>query len=90
MQFFADLVSDPFLYINSHRNVLVFNLTHKVDNPYSVTSLIRTPIFELYVISCGSKNGNQEDMFFKRVLDCMLKICYHPMLNSQHYWEWPI
>ena len=32
----------------------------KVDNPYSVAFLIRAPIFEWYVVWCGSKNGYQK------------------------------
>ena len=68
----------------------MFNLTYKVDNPYSVTSLIRTPIFELYVISCGSKNRNQDDKFFKRDWTACSKNVIHPMLNSQHNSERPI
>ena len=42
-------------------------LKPKVDNPYSVTCLIRTLIFELYVVWCASKNGYQKDMCLKEI-----------------------
>ena len=34
----------------------------KVDNPYLVTFLIKTPISKWYVVWCSSKNGQQKDM----------------------------
>ena len=44
-----------------------------IDTPYSVTFLIETPIFEWYVVWCGSKNGYRKDM------------CLHEItLRAQH------
>ena len=34
-------------------------IAYKVNNPYSVTFLIGTPILEWCVVWCGSKNGYQ-------------------------------
>ena len=31
----------------------------KIDNPYLITFISRTPIFEWYVVWCGSKNKHQ-------------------------------
>ena len=40
----------------------------KVDVPKSNIALIWTPIFEGYVVRCGSKNGNQEGiMYLKKI-----------------------
>jgi len=46
---------------------------YNVDNPYVVTSLHQTPIFEWYVVWCDSKNGYERHVFYKK-LGCMLKI----------------
>jgi hypothetical protein len=35
----------------------------KVDMPNLVSGLNRTPIFEWYVVRCGSKNGCQRRVF---------------------------
>lgn len=35
---------------------------HKVDNPYLVSFVIRTPIYKWYVIWCGFKNRYQKDV----------------------------
>ena len=40
---------------------------HKVDVPYSVTNCIRTPIFEWYVVLCGSENKYKKDMCLKEI-----------------------
>lgn len=41
---------------------LIFNL--KVENPYSYALIIKSYVFEGYVLWCGSNNGYQMDMFF--------------------------
>jgi hypothetical protein len=38
----------------------VSSCTHKEDVPESNMVIICTPIFEWYVIRCGSKNGHQK------------------------------
>lgn len=38
----------------------------KVDNPNSMRFLIRIPMFEWFVVWCGSKNGYKKDMCIKR------------------------
>ena len=38
-----------------------------VDVPNSNTTLTWTPIFESYVVRCGSKNGHQKDMSLKEI-----------------------
>ena len=64
-----------------------YKCVYKVDDPYSVTFLIRTPIFESYVVCWGSKNGYQKDMNL-RELDYLLKeFDIHSSLNSQHHWD---
>ena len=40
---------------------------HKVDVPNSVTCPTQKPIFEWYVVWCGSKNGHQKDMRLKEI-----------------------
>jgi hypothetical protein len=42
-----------------------FLCTTKVDVPDSFTYLNQTPIFDWYVIRCGSKNKYQKDMCLK-------------------------
>ena len=42
-----------------------------VDVPNSNTTIIWTPIFELYVIICGTKYGYQNDMSFKATELCV-------------------
>ena len=42
----------------SHANFYLF--ATKVDDPYSVTILIKSTIIEWYVVWCGSKNGCQK------------------------------
>ena len=44
----------------------------KVDMPNSMTTLNHTPIFECYVVWCGSKNKYQKILSSKR-LDYVLK-----------------
>ena len=39
----------------------------KVDNPYVVAFLIRTPIFEWYGVWCGSETGYQKAMCLKEI-----------------------
>ena len=48
-----------------------FGLGNKRDNPYLVTFLIKTPIFEWYVLWCGFKNILQKDMFPKNIALCV-------------------
>ena len=47
--------------------------THHGHNSYLATFLIEAPIFEWYVVWCGSKYGYQKDMCSKRI-DCVSKI----------------
>ena len=57
------LLKTPHIYLHS------FDL--KVDNLYLVnTLLIRTPIFEWYVVWCGSKNKSQKEMCLEEVGLC--------------------
>ena len=56
----------------------------KVDNPYSVTFLIRTPVIEWYVVWCGTKNGYQKGMCLKEVGLHAQKYDNHSMFNRQH------
>ena len=37
--------------------------TPSIDVPNSITYLNQTPIFEWYVVRCGTKNGYQKDVF---------------------------
>lgn len=46
----------------------------KVDNPYLVTLLMKTPIFECYVSWCGFKYIFTQKKHVKKRLDCVLKI----------------
>lgn len=50
---------------------------HKLDVPNSVTFLIVTPTFELYVVWCGSPKGYQEDICSKRDWTAFLKYENH-------------
>jgi hypothetical protein len=43
---------------------------YKVDVPKSNTTIICTPIFEWYVVRCGSKNNYQKDMFHRHWTMC--------------------
>ena len=62
-------------------------LQSKVDNPHSVTFLIEVPIFEWYMIWCGSKNGYQKDTCSKEI--GLLAQNMINVLNSlgQQHWE---
>jgi hypothetical protein len=40
---------------------------HKANNPYLATFLIKTLIFEWYVVSCGYENEYQQDMCLKEI-----------------------
>ena len=42
-------------------------LNHKADVPNLVTYLYQTPIFEWYVVRCGSKNRYQNDLCLKEI-----------------------
>jgi hypothetical protein len=52
----------------------------KIDNPYLVIILVRTPKFEWCVVWCGFQNGYQKCLCSKK-----LDMVYdkHPRLNSQ-------
>jgi hypothetical protein len=54
-----------------------YKCVYKVDDPYLVTFLIRTPIFELYVLWWGSKNGYQKDMSLREI-GLPAKIIWYP------------
>ena len=47
-----------------------YRCKHKIDNPYLVTFLMRTPIFEWYVVWYASKIGCQKDMYSKEIGLC--------------------
>ena len=63
-------------------------LTNKVEMREmcldSVACLYWIPIFEWYVIWCGSKDGYQKLMCLRKV---RLQYDNHSRFNSQHYWE---
>ena len=61
----------------------------KVDVLNSVTYLNRTPIFEWYVIRCGSENKHQKDMCLKKEWTTRSKHVNHLELNSQYNWRRP-
>ena len=63
---------------------LAGRLQDKVDNPYSDTFLIRTPVFEGYVVWCGSKNRDQKGMCLKEVGLNAQNNDNHTMFNRQH------
>jgi hypothetical protein len=44
---------------------LSLSIMYKVDVPNSNTTIIEIPLFEWYVIRCGSKNGHQKDLCFE-------------------------
>ena len=46
---------------------LCVSLQRKVDVPNSVTFLNQTPIFEWYVMWCGSKNGSKKTRGWKKL-----------------------
>ena len=54
----------------------------KVHVPNLVTTLNRTPIFELYVVWCGFKNIYQKDMCSKDTRPCAQND-NHSKLNNQ-------
>ena len=49
---------------------------YQVDDPYLVAFLTKTPIFEWYVVRCGSKNGYQKHMCFKEI-----GLCAHDLIT---------
>ena len=57
-----------------------------LDVPYLNTCLNHTPIFELYVVRCGSKNGYIKRHVFEKRLDDKLNILYHSRFYYQHDW----
>ena len=52
--------------------------------PNSVISVNLTPIFEWYVVRCGSKNGYQEDMCLEEIGLRAQIIITISKFNSQH------
>jgi hypothetical protein len=42
-------------------------ITTKAEVPNYNTTIIWTPIFEWYVVGCGSKNRHQNDTYFKEI-----------------------
>ena len=51
-----------------------------------VLILIRTPVFEWCVVTCGSKNQYQKDTCLKETGLKVLKIANNFRLNSPHNW----
>ena len=58
----------------------------KVDEPYSYTLLIGTPIFEWCVIGYGSKNGYKRDTCLKEI-GWHMKYANHSRFNGQRNWR---
>ena len=56
----------------------------RVNAPNSVSYLDRSPVFEWCVVMCGSKNGNQKDMYLKEFGLHAQNLFNHSRLNSQH------
>lgn len=68
--------------LHALKAICTFSL-HKVDNPYLVTSLIRTPIFEwLYVVWCGSTELVPNRHVFERDWTACSKYVNHSGLNK--------
>lgn len=59
---------------------------HKISTCISTTYLIRSPIFEGYVVWWGSKNKHQKDASLRRV-NYVLTFFNNSKLNIQHYWR---
>ena len=57
----------------------------KVGVPSSNITTIWTPVFEWYVVRCGSKNGHQR-LVFKRDWATCSKYLNYSRLSSQHVW----
>jgi hypothetical protein len=61
----------------------------KVDNPYLVTFLIKTPTSKWYVVWCSSKNGQQKDMCLEEIglhaqnMNLILGLIVHIILTNQ-------
>ena len=55
----------------------------KVDEPYSYTLLIGTPIFEWYVVGYGSKNGYKKRHVSERDWTTCSKYANHSRFNGQ-------
>ena len=53
-----------------------------VDMPNSITYLDQTPIFEWYLVRCGSKNRYQKDMCIEEIGLTCSKYDNHSRLNS--------
>ena len=69
----------------STRFVYLFTiLVLKLCRPYSVTFLNQTPICEWCVGTCGSKNGHQKGIMFRRDWTTCSKFVNHLRLSSQH------
>ena len=48
----------------------MWDLRQTVDERYSNIARIWTLIFECYVVTCGSKNGHQKDMWLQEIGPC--------------------
>ena len=55
----------------------------KVDNLYSFTFFIMTPIFEWYVVRCASNNGYQKEIRLTKIEICAqdLMIIFNSIIN---------
>ena len=60
------------------------SVCNKVDMPHLSTTIIKTPIFEWYVVMCGSKNWHQKRHVFKTYWSVCSIHGNHSKLNSQH------
>ena len=56
----------------------------EVDMPNSNIMIIWTPLFEWYLVMCGSKNGHQKYMCLKEIGLCAQHVLNHSSLNDQH------
>ena len=56
----------------------------KVHMANSNTAIIKTPVFEWYVVRCGSQNGHQTDKCFE--IGLRTQNSNHSRLNGQHDW----
>ena len=58
----------------------------KLDNPYSITFLVKTRISKWYMIWCGSKNGQQRNTCFTRNRIACSNYNNPSTFNSQDIW----
>ena len=62
------LMDDTLVILKNLCNVT--NYIANVEGLILVTYLQRTPIFEWWLVRCGSRSGHQKDMFLKEIELC--------------------